>query len=134
MTYDFRKMTKKNLFKARLANIVIDFGHIPTWRLKAFAKFCIKHGLIYQPPEYTSSAYKVRHEYKYTCIGSNISHLPLGWVFVLWHEIIGYKDLQQKQPTKKQLRLYTHVTNIHVRPHGTQPNYDYVTYYQGIVR
>lgn len=131
MIYDFRTMTKKDLFKAKLGNKVIDFGHVPTWRLRAFAKFCIKHGLIHQPTGYMHGAYKVIHEYKYTCIGSNVSHLPLGWAFILWHEIVGYKDLQQKQSTTK--RLYTHVSNIHVRPRGTRPGYDYVTYYQGIV-
>lgn len=123
-------MNECDIFKARLANIVIDFGHIPTWRLKAFAKFCIKHGLIHQPPGYACGAYKVGHEYKYACTRSKVSHLPLGWAFVLWHEIIEYKNFGSSNPPQND---YVSYSNIHVKPHGGRPNYDYVTYYQGIV-
>lgn len=130
MTYDFRTMTEKDLFKARLGYKVINFGHIPTWRLKSFAKFCIKHGLIHQPTGYKYGAYKVGHEYKYTCTGSKVSHLPLGWMFILWHEIVGYKDLNGTNPPQND---YVYASNIHVRPRGTRPGYDYVTYYNGIV-
>lgn len=130
MTYDFRKMTKRDIFKARLANNVIDFGYIPTWRLRAFKKFCVKHGLIHQPTDYVGGAYKVIHEYKYAYTGSNVSHLPLGWAFVLWHEIVGYKNLYGSNPPQND---YVYYSNIHVKPHGTRPGFDYVTYYEGIV-
>ncbi len=124
-------MTKRDIFKARLANNVIDFGRIPTWRLRTFKKFCVKHGLIYQPPGYACGAYKVGHEYKYACTRSKVSHLPLGWAFVLWHEIVGYKNLSGNYPPQND---YIYYSNIHVAPRGgRRPNYDYVTYYQGIV-
>lgn len=130
MTYDFRTMTKKDMFKAKLANKIIDFGHIPTWRLKAFKKFCTKHELIYQPDGYRYGAYRVRHEYKYAYTGCTVSHLPFGWAFILWHEIVGYKNLQGIHPPKNN---YVYFSNIHVKHRGGSPNFDYVMYFDGIV-
>jgi len=130
MTYDFRKMTKLDMFKAKLANNVIDFGYIPMWRLKAFKNFCVKNELIYQPTGYWAGAYKVGHEYRYTFTGCKVSHLPLGWAFVLWHEITGYKNLFGSNPPQND---YVYVSDIHVKPRGYRPGFDYVTYYQGIV-
>lgn len=130
MIYDFRTMMKKDLFKAKLANKVIDFGHIPTWRLKSFAKFCIKHGLIHQPDGYRHGAYKVKHQYKYSCTGSTISHLPFGWAFVLWHEIIKSKELNGGLILKND---YVYSSNVHVKPRGGNPDFDYVIYHDGFV-
>ena len=130
MTYDFREMTEPDLFKARLANKVIDFGYIPMWRLRAFMKFCVKHRLIYQPDGYSHHSYKVEHEYKYICTGSKVSFLPFGWAFVLWHDIVGYKDLSGSHPAQND---FIYSSNIHVRPHGIRPRFDYVIYSEGIV-
>lgn len=44
--YDFRTMTEKDLFKARLSAKEIDFGFIPKWRRRKFVKFCKDNKLV----------------------------------------------------------------------------------------
>ena len=123
-------MTDRDVFTARLANKVIDFGYIPMWGLRPFMKFCVKHELIYQPNGYSRSAYKVGHEYRYAYTGCTVSSLFFAWAFVLWHDIVGYKDLYGSHQPRND---YVYISNVNVKPRGGRPNFDYVIYYEGIV-
>jgi len=120
--YDFRNMSEKDVFKACLEHEVIDFGFIPMWRRKAFANFCIKHGLVYNPPTYVRNFYCVKHEYKYTILGSKVEHLPLGFLFAWFNEIFNPKQSK-----------YVYEHDIHVRRRGTRVGFDYVTYNHGLI-
>ena len=124
--HDFRTMSEKDVFQARLKNEVIDFGHIPVWRFGRFVKFCIKHGLLYQPPTYMNYAYLVKHKFYYARTFSKVSHLPLGNIFIwlcdLFHPRRG-----------KVYSNYTWREGFTVEPRGTRPGFTYViATHQGI--
>jgi len=117
--HDFRKMTAKDVFQARLAHEVLDFGFIPIWRIGRFVRFCKKHGLLYQPPTYMAGAYLVKHNFRYDRTFSKVSHLPLGWL-AEWIADIFYAA------TPSWKFRYVLRQSCLVRPRGTRPGYTYV--------
>lgn len=117
--HDFRKMNEKDVFQARLAHEVINFGFIPIWRIGRFVRFCKKHELLYHPPTYFESAYLVKHKFEYTRTFSKISHLPLGWL-AEWIADIFYTDLPSWR------FKYVDREECLVKPRGTRPDFNYV--------
>lgn len=122
MIYDFRKMTEKDMFEAKLKHATIDFGFIPIWRFGRFVKFCKKHGLLYHPPTYFDCAYLVKHNFRYTRTFSRINHLPMGWL-AAWIADIFYADTLFYKHSFK----YVYREPCFVKPRGTKPGFTYVT-------
>lgn len=118
MTYDFCKMTERDMFKAKLSHTVIDFGFIPVWNFGRFVQFCKKHGLLYHPPTYFAEAYLVKHNFRYVRTFSKISHLPLSEL-ILWVSDYFY-------PRGKPYMKYTYRESCLVKPRGIQPGFTYV--------
>jgi len=127
--YDFRKMSEKDVFQARLKHEVINFGFIPVWRFGRFVRFCKKHGLLYKPPTYVSGAHLVKHNFSYLRTFSNIGHLPLGklsaWIADIFDSPVFAVD-GRSYTCGKSTWKYAYRETCVVKPRGTREGFTYV--------
>ena len=111
MKYDFTKMSKQDVFKAKLAHDMIPFDFIPYWRRKRFLKFCIENELITQPRDWLPYAYLVNHKFSYVTSFSKVRHLPFGKIL----EFIS--DIFYAYPNHySALRCYVQRTYLEAKP------------------
>ena len=127
MKYDFRKMSAKDVFQAKLAYETVHFGYIPRWRMKRFLKFCLQHRFLYHPPTYRHDAFLVEHNFFYRTTVSRLDHMPIGHAFTWVADLFHYLGL-----TKVSNFADTNVAFL-VEPRGTREGFAYVTWYNGTI-
>lgn len=120
MICDFRTMTKKDMFLVRLRNPIINFGFIPRWRRKAFAKFCIKYKLIEKISGNHPTSYYVSHNFKYKATFHRVEKLFGGLLFELYADL--FKSNAIVYPTVYTKRLFVSVEKT---THKNTSIYDY---------
>ena len=86
LKYDFRKMTERDVFKAKLGNEVVHFGHIPFWQRKKFIEFVTKHNFIEKIPGRHPTSYYVHHKFNYGRTVANVGGLPFGIFFEIYDD------------------------------------------------
>lgn len=118
MLHNFCTMTEKDMFAARLQNLIINFGFIPRWHRKAFAKFCIKYKLIEKISGVHPTSYYVNHNFKYTATFHRVGGLFGGPLFELYADLFksnilihptGYADripISIKKSTRRNTPIY----------------------------
>ena len=128
MKCDFREMSKQDVFKAKLANQVVNFGYVPRWRMKQFLKFCLQHKFLYHPSTYMDHAFCVEHNFIYRTTVGHIDHMPFGRLLIWVADLLYYLKLH-----KTSAFADTNVSFL-VEPKGTRKGYNYVTWYNGTIR
>lgn len=121
MIYNFHTMTKKDLFVAYLQNQVINFGFIPLWRRKAFAKFCIKHRFIEKISGDNLTNYYANYNFKYIATFNKVEALFGGTLFELYADL--FKPKLKSCPTDYTIRRYVSVKKT---IHRENPIYTYI--------
>ena len=87
--YDFRKMSDKDVFQAKLKHDVIDFGHIKFWQRKSFQRFCLKHEFVARVDGWMDHVAVVKHKFAYRYSYNHALHLPFASFGLILSEIIG---------------------------------------------
>ena len=121
MLHNFHTMTAKDMFMARLQNQVIDFGFIPFWQRKAFAKFCMKHNLIEKISGDHLTSYYANYNFKYIATFNKVEALFGGMLFELYADL--FKPKLKSYPTDYTVRRYVSVKKTIHRKH---PLYTYI--------
>lgn len=132
LKYDFTKMSKQDVFKAKLAHDEIPFGHIPVWKRKAFLNFCVENELLHQPLGWMDFAYLVKHEFTYLTYVSQVRHLPLGRILE-WLADVVYKNGSHYHPFKSYVQN-TSFTMRHRKKDHPESKYIDVTWLDGLLR
>ena len=89
MICNFRTITKKDLFVAKLTKKPIYFGFIPQWHLKKFIKFCKKYKLITIQEQ--DGWGKTNYSFYYTTTISRTNFFPLAFIMILLSDILNYQ-------------------------------------------
>ena len=103
------------MFKAKLANDVVNFGHIKVWQYKAFQEFCLKHNFVAKKDTWMGCARQVQYKFRCGYTYNNAAHLPLGWVAVWISDFLGRNVMGSQQD---YVILQRHMQK--------DPEYDYV--------
>ena len=124
MTYNFQTMTKKDLFKARLAgkNGVMDFGFIPRWHRRKFIQFCKDNELVIPfPGGFNESVYKANSRFTYKITYSD-SFL---WAW-LAETIVDIRDI------KKDTR-WTRLSKFTIKPRKPNDGFNWLQCHRSII-
>lgn len=101
MNLDYRTLTEKDLFIAKLKKEPIHFGFIPIWRLKDFIRFCKEHKLITLTSEaekkYCPSYYNVNYDFIYTYTDAQTNFRPLSFIIKWLSDILGHYLSKRQQ-------------------------------------
>lgn len=100
MKLDYRTLTEKDLFIAKLKKESIHFGFIPVWRLKEFVRFCKERKLIeYTPTDRSlwSRYYYANYSFVYVATFAQTNFRPLAFITRWLTDLLGYYLSKRQQ-------------------------------------
>lgn len=102
MKLDYRILTKKDLFIAKLKKEPIHFGFIPIWRLKEFVRFCIKYELITLRTEnyvtvFDYDYYQANYDFIYIYTAAITNFRPLSFITRWLSDLLGHYLSKRQQ-------------------------------------